>query len=160
MTVNWQQCQWPQFPFSPFFFSSSNFNIKQLLKRKKKNHNTVAQGGHLTHKTETYKTNTVGEKSTKLTRTKGENDRLGHILKSSIFAVQKAAAPKNGIEFCQSSNGSIRSSLATSCEVSRHRARSPDFDQSEALKLSQTNTQIENQHTVRPCSMSSACKNV
>ena len=59
------------------------------------------------------------------------------VLKSPFFVVQKAAAPKNGVEFRQGSNGSIRSSLATSCEVSRRRARSPNFDQSEALKLSQ-----------------------
>ena len=54
------------------------------------------------------------------------------VLKSSIFVVQKAAAPKNGVEFHQGSNGSIRSSLATSCDVSRCRARSPNLDQSEA----------------------------
>ena len=47
-------------------------------------------------------------------------------LKSSIFVVQKAAAPKNGVEFCQGSNGTIRSSLATSCDVLRRRARSPN----------------------------------
>ena len=35
-------------------------------------------------------------------------------LKSSIFVVQKAAAPKNGVEFCQRSIGAIRHSLATS----------------------------------------------
>ena len=40
-------------------------------------------------------------------------------LKLSIFVVQKAAAPKNGVEFRQSSNGSIRSSQATSCDVAR-----------------------------------------
>ena len=84
------------------------------------------------------------------------------VLKSPIFVVQNAAAPKNGVEFRQGSNGSIRSSLATSCDVSRRRARSPNFDQSEALKLSQTDTHThrytENQHTVRPCSTSSACK--
>ena len=39
------------------------------------------------------------------------------ILKSPIFVVQKAAAPKNGVEFRQGSNGSIRSSLATSCDA-------------------------------------------
>ena len=38
-------------------------------------------------------------------------------LKSSIFVVQKAAAPKNGAEFCQGSNGTIRSSPATSYDV-------------------------------------------
>ena len=35
-------------------------------------------------------------------------------LKSSIFVVQKAAAPKTGVECRQGSNGTIRSSLATS----------------------------------------------
>ena len=36
-------------------------------------------------------------------------------LKTTIFVVQKAAAPKNGVEFCQKSIGVIRCSLATSC---------------------------------------------
>ena len=43
-------------------------------------------------------------------------------LKSSIFVIQKAAAPKNGVEFCQGFNHTIRSSLATSCDVSGRRA--------------------------------------
>ena len=38
-------------------------------------------------------------------------------LKSSIFIVQKAAAPKSGVEFRQGSIGTIRSSLATSCDA-------------------------------------------
>ena len=38
-------------------------------------------------------------------------------LKSSIFIVQKAAAPKSGVEFCQDSIGTIRSSLATSYDA-------------------------------------------
>ena len=42
-------------------------------------------------------------------------------LKSSIFVVQKAAAPKTGVEFCQGSIGTIRSSLATSYDVQRRR---------------------------------------
>ena len=58
-------------------------------------------------------------------------------LKSSIFIVQKATAPKSGVEFRHDSIGTIRSSLATSYDVSRRRARSPNFDQSEAEKLSQ-----------------------
>jgi len=45
-------------------------------------------------------------------------------LKSSIFDVQRAAAPKNIVEFCQSSTGPIRSSLATSYDVWRRRATS------------------------------------
>ena len=39
------------------------------------------------------------------------------VLKSSIFVVHKAAAPKNGIEFRQGPNGTIRSSLATLPDV-------------------------------------------
>ena len=42
-------------------------------------------------------------------------------LKSSILVVQKAAAPKNGVEFRQGSIGTIRSSLAMSYDVSRRR---------------------------------------
>ena len=38
-------------------------------------------------------------------------------LKSSIFVVQKAAAPKTGVEFRQGSIGTIRSSLATSYDA-------------------------------------------
>ena len=45
-------------------------------------------------------------------------------LKSSIFIVQKAAAPKSGVEFRQSSNGTTSSSLATLYYVSRRRATS------------------------------------
>ena len=48
-------------------------------------------------------------------------------LKSSIFVVQKATAPKNGVEFRQGSYGTIKSSLATSYAVSRRRARVPTF---------------------------------
>ena len=46
------------------------------------------------------------------------------VLKSPIFVVQKAAAPKTGVEFCQGSIGAIRSSLATSYDVWRRRAAS------------------------------------
>ena len=39
----------------------------------------------------------------------------------AIFVVQKTAAPKNGVEFCQKSIGAIRCSAATSCrDVSHH----------------------------------------
>ena len=48
-------------------------------------------------------------------------------LKSSIFVVQKAAAPKTGVESRQSSIGTIRSSLATSYDVWRRRATSTLF---------------------------------
>ena len=50
------------------------------------------------------------------------NDLNGYIkeaLKSSIFVVQKAAAPKIGVEFRQGSIGNIRSILATSYNVWR-----------------------------------------
>ena len=43
------------------------------------------------------------------------------VFKSSIFVVQKATAPKNGVEFRQGSIGTIRSSLATSYDVWRRR---------------------------------------
>ena len=57
------------------------------------------------------------------------------VLKSLIFVVQKATAPKSGVEFRQGSTGAIRSSLATSYDAVRRRATSPTFDQSEAWKL-------------------------
>ena len=50
-------------------------------------------------------------------------------LKSSIFDVQKAAAPKNIVEFRQSSTGTVRSSLATSYDVWRRRGRHHSCDQ-------------------------------
>ena len=53
-------------------------------------------------------------------------------LKSSIFVVQKAAAPKTGVEFRQGFIGTIRSSLAMSCDAKQHRATSPCFEQSGA----------------------------
>ena len=46
------------------------------------------------------------------------------VLKSLIFVVQKATAPKTGVEFHQGSIGAISSSLATSCDVWRRRATS------------------------------------
>ena len=49
------------------------------------------------------------------------NGDVKEALKSSIFVVQKAAAPKTGVEFRQGSNGTIRSSLATSPDVLRRR---------------------------------------
>ena len=39
------------------------------------------------------------------------------VLKSPFFVVQKAAAPKSGVEFRQDSIGTIRNSLATSCDA-------------------------------------------
>ena len=46
---------------------------------------------------------------------------LAGYFKSSIFVVQKATAPKNGVEFRQGSIGTIRSSLATSYHIWRRR---------------------------------------
>ena len=46
------------------------------------------------------------------------------VLRSSIFVVQKATAPKTGVEFCQASIGAIRTSLATSYDVWRRRSAS------------------------------------
>ena len=42
------------------------------------------------------------------------------VLKSSIFVIQKAAAPKNGVEFRQGSIGTIRSRLARSYDEIWH----------------------------------------
>ena len=42
-------------------------------------------------------------------------------LKSSIFVVQRATAPKNGVEFRQGSIGTSRSNLATLYDVWRRR---------------------------------------
>ena len=50
---------------------------------------------------------------------------VDEVLKSPIFVVQKAAAPKSGAEFRQGSIGAIRSSLATSYDAWRRRATSP-----------------------------------
>ena len=41
------------------------------------------------------------------------------VLKLPIFVEQKAAAQKNGVEFSQGTNGTIRSSLTTSYDVAR-----------------------------------------
>ena len=48
------------------------------------------------------------------------------VLKSSIFVVQKANAPKIGVEFCQRSIGAISSSVASPYDVWRRRAALPD----------------------------------
>ena len=84
--------------------------------------------------------------------------RYGHVvLKLSIFVVQKASAPKNGVEIRQGSISAIRSSLATSYDVWRRRQFSTNQRPRNYLRY--TDRQTENQHTVRPCSTSSACKN-
>ena len=58
-------------------------------------------------------------------RTKVKDDRLGRLLKSPIFVIQKAAAPKNGAEFNQKSIGVIRYCLATSYDDVRRRLKNP-----------------------------------
>ena len=45
-------------------------------------------------------------------KTKVESDRLVCFLKLPFFFIQKAASPKNGVEFRKKSIGAIRSSLA------------------------------------------------
>ena len=57
-------------------------------------------------------------------KTKVESDQLGRLLKSPIFVAQKAAVPKNGVEFRQKFNGFIRFSLATLYNNVRCRATS------------------------------------
>ena len=42
---------------------------------------------------------------------------IKEILKSSILVVQKATAPKFGVEFCQGSIGAIKSSYAVRCTL-------------------------------------------
>ena len=44
------------------------------------------------------------------------------VLYSQFFVAQKAAAPKNGIEFHQKSIGAVKSSLATSYDDWRRRS--------------------------------------
>ena len=48
------------------------------------------------------------------------------VLKSTKFDLQKADAPKIGVEFRQGSIGAISSSIATSSDVWRRRTASPD----------------------------------
>ena len=45
------------------------------------------------------------------------NGDIKEALKSSIFVIQNAAAPKTGVEFCQGSISTIISSLAMSSDV-------------------------------------------
>ena len=66
------------------------------------------------------------------------NGTVKEALKSSIFVVQKADAPKTGVEFRQGSISTIKSSLDTLYDVWRRCVTSPTFDQSEAKKLSHT----------------------
>ena len=46
------------------------------------------------------------------------------LCESPIFVIQKAAAPKNGVEFCQNPICAVRSSLAMSCDDWQRRATS------------------------------------
>ena len=55
-------------------------------------------------------------------KTKIESDWLGRLIKSPIFVVQMAAAPKNGVEFRQKFIWAISCSVATSYDKIRHRA--------------------------------------
>ena len=64
-------------------------------------------------------------------KTKVESDQLGRLLKSTIFVVQRAAAPKNGVEFRKKSIGAIRCSVTTSYDDVRCCAMSVPFHQSE-----------------------------
>ena len=64
---------------------------------------------------------------------------IGHVIfKSSIFVVQKATAPKNGVKFRQGSIGTIRSSLATSYDVWRRRQFSTNQRPRNYLTLTHT----------------------
>ena len=86
---------------------------------------------------------------------------IEEVLKSSVFVVQKAAAPKNGVEFRQGSIGTIRSSVATSCDVTRGLRISTNQRPENYLTPHtdrQTDRQTENRHAGRPCSTSSAFK--
>ena len=58
--------------------------------------------------------------------------------KPSIFVVQKATALKTGVEFCQGSIGTIRSSLATFYDVWRRRQFSTNQRPRNYLKLTNT----------------------
>ena len=67
--------------------------------------------------------------------------RHGHVVfKWSIFEVQKATAPKNGVEFCQCSIGTIRSSLATLHGVWRRRQFSTNQRPRNYLTLTNSQT--------------------
>ena len=46
---------------------------------------------------------------------------IDEVLKSPFFVVQKAAAPKNGVEFRQQFNGAIRTSLTAPYDDVRRR---------------------------------------
>ena len=57
------------------------------------------------------------------------------------------AAPKTGVEFCQGSIATIRSSTATPYDFWQHRSTSLTFDQSEAKKFSQTHVHTHTEST-------------
>ena len=69
-------------------------------------------------------------------KTKVESDKLGHHLKSPIFILHRAEAPKNGVKFHQKTIGAIRCSVATSYDDARKsRDVSPPFEQSEVYTV-------------------------
>ena len=74
---------------------------------------------------------------------------VGELMSNVCTIVQKATAQKIRVEFCHGSIGTIRSSLAMSCDLARRRERSPNFDQSEARKLSHTTDRQTDTHTQR-----------
>ena len=59
------------------------------------------------------------------------------VLKSPFFVVQKAAAPKTGVEFRQGSIGAIRSCLATSYDIRRRRVTPSDVARRPRLSTNQ-----------------------
>ena len=68
---------------------------------------------------------------------------------SSIFVVQKATAPKNGVEFRKGSIGTIRSSLAMSYNVWRRRQFSTNQRLRNHLTLTKSKThKLTNSHRI------------
>ena len=68
-----------------------------------------------------YQTSCKTDRSAESVLAVGSSLFLGFLLKLPIFGVQKAATPKNGVEFRQQSSYAIRCSLAMSYEdVQRH----------------------------------------
>ena len=57
-------------------------------------------------------------------RERGTIPNASFVCESPIFVIQKAAAPKNGVEFCQNPICAVRSSLAMSCDDWQRRATS------------------------------------
>ena len=57
-------------------------------------------------------------------RERGTIPNASFVCESPIFVIQKAAAPKNGVEFCQNPICAVRCSLAMSCDDWQRRATS------------------------------------